>query len=314
MDRKKLLDDIQVLSSMLARAESHERRAQEADERDAHIELQVTRLEDAALKVERRLIELDAVEPTEPEYPLVEKERAEMAARLETLRDKAERLRREALENEVFDAAAYAARSEGLPARLRAALHALVTDLHDDARTSRADIRPFQARLAELVRDRRGRLHTVAERVGDARDYVTSVVAIIEDVLQAAREMSPLRPGEPWPFAAERALGRTRVEMARVAFKEAHSQLRAVAHDWPELADLASRRDWKRIPFLQLEELIAPRERPARDEAFTEHLAEGREMAQAIALWLEELRQAVAEAPPPGPAAPHAPQDTPPAS
>lgn len=302
MERHQLLEDIRVLTSLLARAEDHGRQVEEADERDSHIEVQITRLEEAALKIERRQMELDAALADVPVASMFDDEREELQARLRTVLSKIASLRQAAMENEVLDAAAHAARPEGVPAKLRRTLYELVSSMHADPEVPKADIRPFQARLAELVRDRRHDLMDVANRIENARDYVTSAAEVAREVAAGVAMMQAEdEPGEALPYAEQRELAATRIEMARVAVQDALGGLRAVAHDWPELAPLRDRPDWKKLPFGQLADLLTPRDERAAiaQIPFERRVEEAAEMAAALALWIEELRRAVVDAPPP---------------
>lgn len=295
MHRQRLLDDVRVLTSLLARANEHERRVHEADERDDHIQLQIDRLEEAALKIERRMIELDAADDG-PEAELFAEERRDLQKRLEVVQNKTSALRRTAMENEFLDLSAHAARAPGVPARLRRTLFELVADMHSDPEIPKADIRPFQARLAELVRDRRQDLVRIADRIQDGRDYVTSAASTVREI-----SLAEIDAAGGLPYAEERRLAATRVEMARVALEDAVAMLASLAHDWPELQPLASRPDWKKLPIAQLADLLAPRdeEAAARQMPFGARIREAAQLAAALALWLEELRRAVLDAPAP---------------
>lgn len=293
LDRTQLLDDIRVLTSLLQRAERHEERVDTAEDRDAHIGAQVTRLEEAALKIERRLLALDADEEV-----VGASERQTLNARLTGLNEKIVSLTRAAASNEVLDASAYAARPPAVPARLRRTLHALVRDLHADPTASRADVRPFQRHLAELVRGRRDELERVVGRLVDARGYVLSAADSAAYVRSAAADMEG--PTVQLPFEDERRAAATRIEMARAALREAHSELCDLAHDWPELKSLADRPDWRKIPFAQAHDLLLPRDEQAASRVPAAlRLEEAHTMLSAMALWVEEIRSWVAAAPPP---------------
>ena len=298
--RHELLDDIQVLTALIERAEEHERNVDEADSLDAHIEAQVTRLEEAELKLERRVLELDSTGASEAEEQLYAAERQELLSKLSALRAKMELLRDTALENEVLDAAAHAARPEGLLDRLRRTLRVLVMDMHADPTVPKDKIRPFQLRLAKLVRERRDALSEIGERLADARDYMASAAEVMRTVSEGVRQIGDA-PAEELPYADDRALASTRVEMARVAVRDALQELEELAHDWPRLDNLAQKPDWKKLPFGQTYDLISPRDRAAAQRIGTapDRMEEAFEMCRAVALWLEELRKSVAEAPAP---------------
>ena len=298
--RRELLDDIQVLTSLMDRADEHERNIVEADSRDAHIEAQVTRLEEVEVRLERRLLEIDLSDASEAERLVFTEERDELESKLAALRAKMRLLRDSALENDVLDAAAHAARPEGLHERLRRTLHALVVQMHADPMVPKAEIRPFQLRLAELVRERRDSLRQIAERIENARDYVTSAAGLMRAVAEGTASMGEL-PAEELPYADDRGVAATRIEMARVAIRDAASDLTELAHDWTTLGELAARPDWRKLPFGQTYDLIQPRDRDAAHRVGTapDRMAEAFEMCRALALWLEELRSAVADAPPP---------------
>ncbi len=298
--RRELLDDIAVLTSLMARADAHERNVDAADTRDVHIENQLTRLEEAELKLERKILAIDTTDATPAEEVLFVAEREELEGKLANLREKMNSMRSSALENEVLDAAAHAARPRGLHARLRKTLHTLVMDMHRDPLVPKADIKPFQGRLAELVRERRDGLRRVAERVSDSRGYVVNAASLMRTVAEGVASMGAA-PAEELPYADERSLASTRVEMARVAVRDALLELRELAHDWPELEKIADKPDWKKLPFGQTYDLISPRDPGAAARLGTapERMEEAFEMCRAVALWLEELRKEVAEAPTP---------------
>lgn len=296
--RRELLDDIAVLTSLMARADEHERHVDEADTRDIHIGNQLTRLEEAELKLERRLLALDSSDATPAEEVHFAADRTAVEGKLRSLREKMNTLRSSALENEVLDAAAYAARPRGLHARLRKTLHTLVMQMHRDPSVPKADIKPFQHSLAELVRERRDELRRVAERVADSRAYIANAATLMRTVSEGVASMGA-GPAEELPYADERSLASTRVEMARVAVRDALIDLREMAHDWPELDQIAEKPDWKKLPFGQTYDLISPRDHStaARLGTAPERMEEAFEMCRAVALWLEELRREVAEAP-----------------
>lgn len=298
--RRELLDDIQTLNSLITRAEEHERNVDEAGSRDTHIENQLTRLEEAELRLERRLLELDSTGANAAEQLLFDEERAELQSKLKSLRDKMSMLRDSALENEVLDAAAHAARPEGMAERLRRTLRALVMDMHADPTVPKKEIRPFQLRLAELVRERRDALAAIGERIGDARDYMASAAELMRTVSEGVRSMGA-GPAEELPYSDERSIASTRIEMARVAVRDAVMELVELSHDWPGLSGLATKPDWKKLPFGQTFDLISPRDRNAAQRVGTapDRMEEAFEMCRATALWLEELRKSVADAPPP---------------
>ena len=298
--RRELLDDIQVLTSLMARAEEHERNVEQADSRDAHIEAQVTRLEEVEVRLERRLLEIDISDATEAERLVLADERTELEEKLASLRAKMKLLRESALDNSVLDAAAHAARPEGLHERLRRTLHMLVVQMHADPTVPKAEVRPFQLRLAELVRERRDGLRQIAERLENARDYLASAAGLMRNVAEGTETIGR-QPAEELPYADDRALAATRVDMARVAVRDASLELSRMSHDWPSLEALADRPDWRKLPFGQTYDLIRPRDRSAAQRTGTapERMAEAFEMCRATALWVEELREAVAEAPPP---------------
>lgn len=296
--RRELLDDIAVLTSLMARADEHERKVDAADKRDVHIENQLNRLEEAELKLERKVLAIDSTDATPAEETFFVTERASLEAKLKNLRQKMNKLRSSALENDVLDAAALAARPRGLQARLRKTLHTLVMDMHHDPTVPKADIKPFQGKLAELIRERRGGLKRVAERVADARSYVANAASIMRTVSEGVATIGAA-PAEELPYSDERALASTRVEMARVAVRDALADLSEIAHDWPELERIADKPDWKKLPFGQTDDLISPRDpgTAARLGTAPERMEEAFEMCRAVALWLEELRKEVAEAP-----------------
>ncbi len=296
MERSQLLDDIRVLTALFSRAEGHERRVEEADERDEHIDVQVTRLEHVAVKLERRLLELDGLF----EDPVVtERERVSLTGKLERLNVKMAALRRAALQNDVLDATAYSARPPAVPARLRRTLYALVKDMHSDPTVPRADIRPFQKNLAHLVRSRRDALHVIAGRIRNARNYLTSTTDIAVRIAATAQSMSD-GPSETLPFSDDRHTIANRVSLAQGAMREAQGGLVDLAHDWPELTPLAKRPDWMKLPFRQLIDLITPPdEARAGHISFAERAEDARQMLGALALWLNELESAVEAAPPP---------------
>ena len=209
-------------------------------------------------------------------------------------------MRASTIENDALDAAAHAARPPGVPARLRRTLYQLLAEMHRDPEVPKADIRPFQKRLSELVRDRRDELEQVAKRLTDARDYAVAATHLVRDIIASMAAMSP---GEAatLPFADERSAAATRIEMARVAVKDARSELQSIAHDWPEITPIAELPDWKKLPFGQLSDLLMPRDVGAalRSSSAGARIGEAHEMVGALALWIDELRRTVADAPPP---------------
>ena len=258
---------------------------------------QITRLEAAAIKLERRMLELDQ----DPGAETGADEREELAGRLERLRTKIARLE---ASRPLDEEMAGFARPAGVAAQLRRMLHELVTRLHRDPSVAPPDVRPFQQRLSELVRERRARLEAVAARLKDARDYLASAAGSTRALAATAEELPP--DGAPGlPFHEERAAIVTRLEMAQVAARDAHREFVALAHDWPELSELAKRPDWTKLPFAALQRSLMPPDEPgegASPEPATRlrsALAEAYQAIRATALWLQELRTHVQQVPRP---------------
>lgn len=294
MGRDNLLDEIRVLTSMLKRFEGHELRMEQADELDFHIETQITRLEEAAVKLERRLLELDA---TDAPYVSDTQMRRDVSSRLERIQTKIRDLRSEAMQNDVLDATAYASRPPSVPSRLRRTLLTLVRDMHDDPTVPRASIRPFQDNLAQLVRGRRDALTEAANRMAASRDYMLNASQRASQLLDMVR-MITSTPDDALPYRDDRHAAAQRVSMAETATRDAHQMLLDIAHDWPELTPLANRPDWDKLPFQAMVNLLTPHE-DATSGPWVPRFVEIAETTQALALWLEELRSAIANAPPP---------------
>ena len=309
MSRLALLEDVRVLSSLLEQRARAGVDDENVEERRSHIEQQITRLEEVAVKLERRLLDLEPDDFSPSEDDLFDAERAHIESRLRGLRQKIEALRGAAAEIPHRGSLAGPA-PPGVKARLRRTLHELVSDMQSDPTVPRADVRPLQQRLAELVRERREDLRAVADRLEDARDYVVAALdglgAVVESAVSLPDDTIGAGAVIPFPFEHERGLARTRIDMARDALREAHGDLGRVAHQWPELEDLAQREDWSRLPFRQLQQLIVPPDGTPTakgptsvNQAFGRRMLEVRDTARGLALWLDELRKSVSDSPPP---------------
>ena len=251
---------------------------------------QITRLEAAAIKLSGAC--------SAPPGPRRRDryEREELAGRLERLRKRSRASRR-------------AARSTRWPAS-RGPLAwrpscvgcciELVTRLHRDPSVALPDVRPFQQRLSGVsaARAPRGRGRALEGRARlPARRRAWALAA-------TAEELPP--DGAPGlPFHEERAAIVTRLEMAQVAARDAHREFVALAHDWPELSELARRPDWTKLPFAALQRSLMPPDEPAEGAPpepatrLRSALAEAYQAIRATALWLQELRTHVQQVPRP---------------
>lgn len=302
MRRGELVSDIQRLERLLSTGDLERRRA-EAEEAAGHLDTQIARLETAALKVERRMLRMDGERDlSASERLLFEGEKAELDKRLRALRDKIATLQAERPELPMSNAAA---RPQGATAELRRKLRVLVGQLHADPHVPRRDIAPFQSRLAELVRERRDALRQVAARLTDARTYLVRTAKAI-DAQKATADLLATGDGEGGlPLRDERTDIATRLEMARVAVRDAHTQMFAVANDWPELEPLARQPDWTNLPFNSIRRLLLPPEE-RRGESIPDPvswvqraLSEAHQTTRATALWVDELRGSIERAPAP---------------
>lgn len=177
----------------------------------------------------------------------------------------------------------------GTHAALRTALHQVVVWLRADPSVPTAHVQRYQRRVATLVRDRHQQLHAVSTRVHDAAQYTLQALKLLE----TARTELPARP------KAREATDR--LDMARTALHDAHRALRTLADQWPELAPLAARPDWHKVPLGTVRDLLFPPdaddELTLPDAAFAARLAEAAKTARGLALWVRELQQAVEDAP-----------------
>lgn len=299
MKRGALVDEIRRLERLLLDPTEADTGATAVGDR---ISAQIARLEGAALKLERRLVDLEGDGyANEAEAVVFAEERDELSAKLQRLRTKIARLEASRpLESEMTGFA----RPAGVCTELRRRLHELVTRLHQDPTVAKADIRPFQQRLAELVRERRYRLTEAAGRLKDARDYLATSAVSIRKLAQVSGELDDDGP-PTLPMHDERAAIVTRVEMAHVAVRDAHRSLIELAHDWPELAPTAKRPDWAKLPFASLKRsLLPPEERrgesmPDPLDRLRAGLDEAYQAARATSLWIDELRIQVRDSPRP---------------
>ncbi|MCB9520630.1 MAG: hypothetical protein H6698_08120 [Myxococcales bacterium] len=285
VDRQSRLDEIKALAASLevASAADDARAAREAQRE--RVDAQIIRLEEAALKLRRRLLEIDAAITSEAEVEVFAPERDLLQARAAQLEAK-----RAELEASVAtdDLAASHRVPPGVPARLRALLRDEVREVRADPTQHPSDWRPLQARIVALVQDRREALRATSATLVDARNRVLAASHKLEALLATAGSAS-----SPLPFADEREAIAVIVDAAAAATRAAHRRLRATAHGWPEMMPLADRPDWDHLPFGQLSLELRAAERP------TQSLASTLPTLQALALWVGELADAVEAVPPP---------------
>ena len=183
-------------------------------------------------------------------------------------------------------------------AQLRRAMRELVGLIRADPFGKSNEADALTRRIAELVRGRRDGLAEVVTRLEDARSYSVDVSARLETLIA---DIAPGGSLAAAPLKDLRSDLTRRVEMAEIAFEEARDRVTALSVSWPELAPLAERRDWHAIPFLRVRQLIMDdptATKAGKGPPVTADLREALSTSRAIALWVEELRQAVLKAPP----------------
>ncbi|MFT4704364.1 MAG: hypothetical protein ACI81R_002067 [Bradymonadia bacterium] len=330
MRRGALIDEIQRLERALIGDESGARG--EAETRAAKLDIAIERLESVALSLERQLVTIDGVGEFSPADELLfVEERKSLSARITRLRDKIEQLQ---VSRPMVEVSPTLGRPKGIAHELRGRLAELVKQLRNDPHVSRADVRPFQLRLVELVRDRRRRLEEASERLHDSRDYLLHCAQRLDGLAHSAAAMQDDAVDEPADtpvdtpanisgvdstiidtpepaaartapdancFLGDRAALATRVEMAHLALDDALDVVRLLAHDWPELASIADQPDWDRLPFaaVRAELSTARSPRTPTSAALVQHFQETKQLCETLALWVGELHSAVSSAPPP---------------
>ncbi len=183
-------------------------------------------------------------------------------------------------------------------AHLRRLMRELVGLIRADPFGSTAEATALTGRIAALVRGRRDALADSAARLADAREYVVDVIARLETLIADVSVEGTLTAA---PLADLRGDLSRRIEMAEIAFEEARDRVRGLGASWPELRPISTRRDWQAIPFLRIRQLITGDpggSKTTKGPPATADLREALSTSRAVALWIEELRQAVQNAAP----------------
>lgn len=254
-------------------------------------EVQALRLERALVRMERRRFELE--EGLHPSLDLFEDERALLQARADRLRAKINWLR-----SSGGPMSERAILPPGTEHALWWALHELVVRLRTDPAVPPAVIEPWKRKLVERVRRRRAVLAAVVDDLERARDLLVGAHEAL-GVLPRVDGLQGVDPDEVLRADREGVAGR--IEAARERFAVARRELSHLASQWPELGELGARPDWTRVPIFGARRMVLPTglDRPATPAALQARLDEAFRMTKGLALWVEELAEAVRTAPPP---------------
>ena len=242
--------------------------------RRAHLDAQIRRIDDAMERLRHRI----------PGAAAAGTDRDPVAPGQETLRHGLAAL--EAKRSAFQVALDELGPSEPDPTDIRKALAELIDALRAAPATHPTLIRFYEGRRDALDAHLRHETDVLTARMAAARDFVLRAVERLES--------SIARPADSERSRAALHAAHQVLQMAAIAVADARRGLKSLGRACADADELARLPDWDHLPLAAL--AAATTQRQTRED-----LAESARTARATALWLAELRAAVARLAPPPP-------------